>query len=371
MATQVEPRFSRKEVTRAGALLCKDSDASYEDLEWASEVLTNWRAAHNYPINTFQATLRKKLDALSTSRTMQSLVAQRLKRTPSIIAKLERFEGMQLARMQDIGGLRAILPSLAFTRRLHDSYIENKGRFTHDFVNCKDYIAEPKSDGYRSIHQIFRYKNPKAPAYDGLLLELQIRSRMQHSWGTAVETVGAYLNQPLKSGGGHQDYRHFFATCSAAIANREKTAPVPGFEGWTKEDIWLHLADQERHLKVVPKLQAFAVATSNIHTPSRASAAFHLIILDIERRRVRIMPFGHADLERAVALYEQMEREHLADPSIEVVLVTAGPIKMLRKAYPNYFLDTTVFVRYIEPMIDNGRRLARAARRQRPSSRIS
>ena len=363
MATQVEPKFSRKEVTKAGAMLCKNSGASYEELEWASEVLTNWRAAHNYPINTFQATLRKKLDALQASRNMQPLVAQRLKRTPSIIAKLERFEGMQLARMQDIGGLRAILPTLALTRRLHDSYTDNKSRFTHDFVNCKDYISEPKPDGYRSIHQIFKYRNPKAPAYDGLLLELQIRSRMQHSWGTAVETVGAYLNQPLKAGGGHQDYRHFFATCSAAIANREKTAPVPGFEGWTESDIWVHLWEQEKQLKVIPKLQAFAVATSNIHTPSRASAAFHLIMLDIERRRVRITPFAHTDLERAVTLYEQMERQHLDDPSTEVVLVTAGPIKMLRKAYPNYFLDTTVFVKYIEPMIVKGR-LARAIRRR-------
>ena len=88
--------------------------ASQGDQDWAMEVLANWRACHAYPINTFQATLRGE----AKHGYGKCIVAQRLKRAPSIIAKLQRFEDMQLARMQDIGGLRAILSSVIKVRSL-------------------------------------------------------------------------------------------------------------------------------------------------------------------------------------------------------------------------------------------------------------
>lgn len=82
------PEFSRKQVTKAGEYLVKNDPASiaFEKLDLdalvhAYEVLANWRACHGYPINTFQATLRNRLKKIDDG----ALVAQRLKRTPSII----------------------------------------------------------------------------------------------------------------------------------------------------------------------------------------------------------------------------------------------------------------------------------------------
>ena len=101
------PKFSRSQVSKAGEYLTRNAVPG-EDLDsferWlgAYEVLANWRACHGYPINTFQATLRTRLKKIDP----EALVAQRLKRTPSILSKLTRFKGMSLARMQDIGGLR-------------------------------------------------------------------------------------------------------------------------------------------------------------------------------------------------------------------------------------------------------------------------
>jgi putative GTP pyrophosphokinase len=117
-----------------------------------------------------------------------------MKRAPSIVSKLQRFDGMNLARMQDIGGLRAVLGSVSRVRKLEAMYRNSK--FRHVLV----YIAHPKSDGYRGIHLIYRYSNSLAPAYDGLSLELQVRTRLQHAWATAVETMGTFLalpDQPL------------------------------------------------------------------------------------------------------------------------------------------------------------------------------
>lgn len=212
------PQFERREVNRAGVILASDL-TDIDEWLWAYQVLGNWRACHGYPINTFQATLRSKLKTIDPN----ALVAQRLKRAPSVIAKLQRFRSMKLAQMQDIGGLRAVVSSIPRVRKLDGSY--RKSSFKHELASSKDYIDSPKSDGYRSIHLVYRYMNDRAPKYNGLLLELQLRTRLQHAWATAVETMGTFLGQALKSGQGQRRWRKFFEVSSAALAHVERTAP--------------------------------------------------------------------------------------------------------------------------------------------------
>jgi hypothetical protein len=86
----VKPQYSKTKINRAGDVLARPDDYGDEKRRWADEVLANWRACHGYPINTFQATLRSKLKVGYG----QHIVAQRLKRAPSIVAKLKRFDGM-------------------------------------------------------------------------------------------------------------------------------------------------------------------------------------------------------------------------------------------------------------------------------------
>ena len=102
--TFATPEYNKAEINRAGEILSGRRTSTGEERAWAWIVLANYRASHAYPINTFQALLRLKLKTIDTS----AIVAQRLKRSPSIIAKLQRFDGMNLARMQDIGGLRVL-----------------------------------------------------------------------------------------------------------------------------------------------------------------------------------------------------------------------------------------------------------------------
>jgi putative GTP pyrophosphokinase len=102
------PEYSRNQVNKAGNILLRAKEHNYKEILWAIDVLDNWRSCHGYPINTFQATLRQKLSLIDSN----AIVAQRLKRMFSIIGKLKRFEFMKLARMQDIGGLRAVVSTL-------------------------------------------------------------------------------------------------------------------------------------------------------------------------------------------------------------------------------------------------------------------
>ena len=174
-----KPEYSKKQVNKAGDILRTDRRTDNEFL-WATKVLNNWRSIHGYPVNTFQATLRDKCKGINVSN---ALIAQRLKRTPSIVSKLKRFGSMQLARMQDIGGLRAVVDTSEKVRELRNSYDKSLGRslFKHELVGESDYISYPKESGYRSLHLVYRYRNDKLTDYNGLLLELQIRTQLQHT----------------------------------------------------------------------------------------------------------------------------------------------------------------------------------------------
>lgn len=341
----VLPQFSRNQINRAGEILAKRVESNIDEYLWATAILANWRACHAYPINTFQALLRLKLKAIDAN----ALVAQRLKRAPSILLKLERFPEMQLARMQDIGGLRAVVSSMARVRKIEKAY--QTASFKHQLVGWKDYINEPKDDGYRSVHLVYKYRNLRAPAYDGLSLELQLRTRLQHAWATAVETMGTFLGQALKSGQGDADWRQFFRKASAAIAVLERTKPVPGFQDFSDVEVFLQVAVAEQSLRVLQKLRGFAIAADRI-TKERGQGAYHLVVLDSVSRTVSIRPFALARLEEANTAYAEIEKRSNNGEPIEAVLVSAGPIDALRKAYPNYFLDTEVFVTQIERVIN-------------------
>jgi hypothetical protein len=311
-------------------------------------------------MNTFQATLRAKLrNAFGTT-----IVAQRLKRAPSIIFKLQRFDGMQLARMQDIAGLRAVLTSVRRVRALEKNY--RTSTFAHELTNSKNYIDQPKDDGYRGVHLIYRYVNSRAPAYNGLSLELQLRTQRQHAWATAVETMGTFLGQALKAGQGDQEWRKFFAQAGAALAVIEGTAPVPGFEKKERVEVFADVAATESRLHVLQRLQGFAIAADRI-TTERGQGAYHLIVLDSAERTVTIRPYAVASLEQATLDYAAVEERTKAGEPVEAVLVSAGPIAALRQAYPNYFLDTQSFVAVMNYVIEQVAE-QRANKRLRPTA---
>lgn len=125
MAFPPVPDYSKTTANRAGRALAsgKLTGKDYRD---AAEIVNAWRICHAYPLNTFNATLRKK-----TTKYRGAIVAQRLKRLPTIIDKLQRQPNMDLTRMQDIGGVRAIVNNLNELAELRHDY-EEKGRFSQD-----------------------------------------------------------------------------------------------------------------------------------------------------------------------------------------------------------------------------------------------
>ncbi len=320
------PIYSRKHVQRAGENLISPT---FDTDTWIDSyrVLSNWRACHGYPINTFQATLRTKLKKIDRT----ALVAQRLKRMPSILRKLERFPGMNLARMQDIGGLRAVVSTLPMLKKLHANYLGT--RFTHKLVSAYDYVSEPKESGYRSIHLIYKYKSASQSPYDGLQIELQLRTKLQHAWATAVETAGTFLEHSLKSSEGPNDWLNFFSLVSSAFAHMEKTALVPGYEDLNKDETFMRTAQESVRLGVKGLLIGYSSAVKAI-PPGTVRGAYYVVELELEgeSKSVTITPFGRERLEDANAKYAEVEQAVAKGKPVQVVLVSAGSIDSLKKA---------------------------------------
>ncbi len=70
-----------------------------------------------------------------------------------------------------------------------------------------------------------------------------------------------------------------------------------------------------------------------------------------QARTVQIRPFAVTKLDDANEAYAEVEARAASGEALEAVLVSAGPVDALRKAYPNYFLDTQAFVREIARVI--------------------
>jgi hypothetical protein len=132
------------------------------------------------------------------------ITAARLKRMQAIRKKLKRIN-LHLNQIQDLGGCRAILDSMTDVRTLVQAV---RDRSRHNLRPEKDYIAAPKADGYRSHHLIvcFCGKGPAA-VHNDRRIEIQVRTRLQHSWATAVEAVGLFRGEYLKGSQGDRRWR--------------------------------------------------------------------------------------------------------------------------------------------------------------------
>lgn len=330
-----EPQYPRELVNRALKTL-NSPQASEAEVADALAKVNNWRSSHSFPLNTFQVGLRRQALRVDPA----SDVAQRIKRMSSIAAKLERFPDMKLTQMQDLGGCRAIVENLAAVQLLVSIYEESKHK--HKLNHKDDYIDSPQASGYRGVHLVYKYFSDRNETYNGLKIEVQIRSKLQHAWATAVETVGTFIRQALKSSQGQGEWLRFFALMGSAIAVIEQTALVPG----TPEDrseLFEEIRELAQRLDVANRLHAYGDALRTI-TTVLPGAHYYLLVLDPVSNEVRITSYRQSDQQKATDAYLDVERSIHEGSAADAVLVSVESLDALRRAYPNYFLDTHVFI---------------------------
>jgi putative GTP pyrophosphokinase len=207
--------FSKTRIDRAGQLFADQVSRFAEDpdlfqdeatLEQAQEAIAAiewWRSEHAKPLSRVAANLRYYV-----AEAGKPVVAQRLKRVPTIAGKLLREPKMKLSRMADIGGVRALLPNQAAAYR-----VASRLRRNWTITRLRDYVAEPKEDGYRALHLINRHR--------GRLIEIQLRTPHQDLWANLVEALSRDAYPGLKFGQGPAELRDFLFDYAAILARED------------------------------------------------------------------------------------------------------------------------------------------------------
>ncbi len=341
MSLGIFPEHSRNRVQSAGDRIRRGT-ATHEDMA----VLENWRASHAHVINTFQANLRRR------TRGTGILVGQRLKRRVTIVDKLSRQAGMNLARMHDIAGCRVIFSN---TKELLEFRAELiKSRAQHERLTAErdqfNYIERPKSSGYRGIHDVYRYHSyaKAADKWSGLLVEIQFRTRAQHAWATAVEIADLLTRSRGKFAEADDDYQHFFKVCSEIIArtteNSNSCFPemsdsdlTKAFEAANKSTNLLEILRRTNQVSTDLSEKFFKKKLNTILTYPYEGGTM-----------LRVYSFD--DTRKAIERYEELEKE--LEGKADVVLVRAEDANSLMKVFQNYFTDARDFVRYVTRGVD-------------------
>ncbi|MGD1095583.1 MAG: RelA/SpoT domain-containing protein [Bryobacteraceae bacterium] len=342
--------YSNSRVDKAGEFITMRVPWPDNQDEWgpliddAFDVVWAWRDLHAYPLDQVSRTLERRTLSVDQS----AIFAQRLKRLRSIDLKLRNEPAMHLTTMQDMAGCRAVVDTIQQAYAIKEKYESYSDRYPEKGPELigkwtKDYISTPKMDGYRSIHLVLRYrtKKPSISHYNGLRVEVQIRSRLQHAWAMAVETASSVTNQALKSGRGEDRWKRFFKLMGCVIAMREECPLVPD----VVEDPSVLRAEAAKlaaELKVIPLLEGMSHVLVNFS--SSGADELYLMTLDSQERKVHYKGYKQEDFNTARKDYAQEELSHRRNDDVHVVLVAVKSINELREAYPSYFLDSTKFI---------------------------
>lgn len=339
-------QYTREQINAAGQALV-DLSPTDPSREKILDIIGNWKSCHSFPLQVVKMTLKKRATKKVNSR---ALIAQRIKRLSSIAIKLRQHPNMKLSQMQDIGGCRAVLNNVSEVEKLVHIYESARSKNPKRgamLVKKNDYISEPKPDGYRSVHLIVKFQSKKKKQYNNQKIEIQIRTKMQHAWATAVETCQTFTGQALKTKikSGSANWLRFFALMGSAIAAREKRPLVPDTPT-AKDDRIGELKKLVAEEEIITKLMAWNVAIQVQDEKAKDAAAF-LLQLNTNPARLLITPFREDEMDKAQMAYNQKEKETANDPGVQVVLVSVDSVAALRKAYPNYYMDTTSFIELI------------------------
>lgn len=340
-----EPKYSKKQVDKAGKAIANASATNMQAPKKDMEVFHNWRNSHIFPMRITLDSVKRaalKIDGNSIS-------VRRLKRTSSIIEKLQREKTMQLSTMQDIGGCRIIMTTLDNINKLYEFLKKRKsclGLYDED-----NYIINPKISGYRSIHLMYKYNGSKN-AFKNMRVELQIRTEIQHSWATAVEVIDTFTKQSLKSGKGEDKWLELFKLISVEFKKLEDNSVENNFIEYD----FNKMCGLIKELKLFDRLRMFTISLHEITSkikklnPSKKEVYF-LIDLDVKSMSGSYRIYTNKDLEKAVSHYNKLDEDYQTNSDRNIVLLSAKSLSEIKKGYPNYFADTEKFERNINKII--------------------
>ena len=341
-------KYGSRKITKAGVIALTSSNKA--EVSHAIEMISDWRSLHLPALDELQSSL---LQLLKKNRIRVFSVSRRLKRISSILNKLDRNPNSGLGTMQDIGGLRIVVQTMDSLNKVLMvilNNVPNNFEFTKSPIN---YIENPKDvSGYRSIHVVYKYHSDNADI-DGMKIELQLRTKLQHSWAMAVETAELITGTALKSSEGEEEWITFFKVVSSLFAIKERM-PIMN-EHKEKEygmkELMRILYQMNNKYNFNDTLKALNV-TCSFAKRDNYKDGYYILSINFSTKKVNIKAFPKENEEDASALYSRLEKS-IENNKSAVVLVSVPKMQQLQEAYPSYFLNTGEFLVAVDTMMQN------------------
>ncbi|MET9853269.1 RelA/SpoT domain-containing protein [Streptomyces sp. NPDC006450] len=169
--------FSKSQIERLGRRLVETASPSDADLDDLAVLLGSY--------DEVLASASLRVGELGCSPT------GRLKNTGTVLEKLRRHGGSWLKSIQDLAGLRVVI----------DGDLHDQDRVVEEieeaFASCPrspkviDRRAEPRQ-GYRAVHVVV--------FPEGVPVEVQVRTRPQHSWAEVFEKLADLIGREIRYG---------------------------------------------------------------------------------------------------------------------------------------------------------------------------
>lgn len=322
---------SKTQIDRSGRALARDEYRSDDEYLRADDVVDEYRRLHLEPLSNTTAQVQQWL----SQRGSPYYVAQRLKRKPQILRKLRRLS-VRLSQLQDIGGLRVIVP------RDHDvddllTYLQDRFAEQEDVTvqRITDYREKGRDrTGYRSLHVIIER--------GGVCLEVQIRSRIQHAWSENIERTSVIYGHHLKEEDGDPDVLRYFQLLSDAFyeveAGRDPD-PALRIDVDAQREIAERIILDSPLASVLASEVNFGVIQAITAQAAASPAGINNWVLVFDWNSGSFVHWSPAsrDATSAMKTYVEHERRFRADDGFEVVLVGASEPETLQQTHSHYF----------------------------------
>lgn len=311
--TTEEKEYTNGDYIRLGDRL--RNHTKYEDIDNQDlEILQTLRTSYKTPLSEIFGILQKSISKVNPN----AIVTYRIKRIDSIISKLHRLPGAQLPRIEDIAGCRCILKSNSEVYQLKEILQEQ----LYIKSDRNDYIASPKSDGYKSLHLIVQTKDQKSRP-----IEIQLRCEKDHNWATLVEITDLIYNTRIKEIGNEAELGKMLLLLSKGFDNIE-----------THElKTLIYLIESTQFIK---KINSVFVSNSiNIRKQwsqieGRRNKSFYLIEVDKKNNSFINSYENFNEAEKAYFNKFKNNREH----NIVLTHIPNARFEQISKAYSNYTL---------------------------------